>query len=126
MEWCWNGAATEDRGAATMEQRLVNSHEMKGRQLGNPVKQVEMKRYRESTAGCRDYLEAKQAIASELVLSGWTKYTYIKYCNKLISEDHESTVANVKSRVIEELNECVASASVDVEDSLRGEHAFEC
>ena len=51
--------------------------------------------------------------------------TYIKYCNELTSEDHESAEANMKSRVIEELNECVASASVDVEDSSRGVYAFE-
>ena len=101
-----------------MKQRLVNSQEIDARQVGNPVKHVEVKRYRESTAGCRGYLEAKEAIASGLVLVGWTKYTYIKYCNKLTSEDHECTEANVKSRVIEELNECVPSASVDVEDSF--------
>ena len=109
-----------------MEQRLMNCHGIELRQVGNPVMPVEVKRYRESTAGCRDYLEAKDVIATALVLAGWTKYTYIKYCNKLPSEDHEWTEVNMKSRVIEEVNECVASASVDVEDSSRGKDACEC
>ena len=34
------------------------------------------------------------------------------------SEDHERSEAKTQSRVIEELNECVPSASVDVEDSF--------
>ena len=131
----WNGAGMEQRQLIEeqrqwsnygMEQRLEVSQEMKGRQVGNSVAQVEKKKCRESSADGRDHLEANEAFATALVLAGWTKCTYIKYCNKFTSDDHESTEANVKSRVIEELNECVASASVDVEDSSRVVYAFEC
>ena len=62
MKWCWNGAAIDEKGAAT---RKIHGHGAATDELSwnrvatgswKPVEACQVKKYRESTRGCRDYL----------------------------------------------------------------------